>query len=362
MPHEEQNEWPSFEAVLRNVAQDSPTARALETAPLVEELSTNSDEDRVDEQDVDEQVVVTLADAESERSSSILPEPLSPLEIDTSNIRSLLKQRASESFDTGTILDAPTTTEALAPLPPSGFDVEELDVDELEPFDLSSYAPQTPGTEVPDAYALSMEVFDDLGTITELDFGGSRSHADYDIEQVGFDSIAAADVIETHLNELIRLGYEEPSNVVALRPDTPTATNTSGPVDGPELDERTGAVGLTEVHKTEEREETKPDPWEHMRSADENKETGFWATRTKFFSSDERKRKKAARRAESNSAVQQAGDVTFDQACPNCGSDCQVDLDDPIGRRVHVSCPECQHMWHTPYLVNEVEAVDERTG
>jgi predicted Zn finger-like uncharacterized protein len=103
-------------------------------------------------------------------------------------------------------------------------------------------------------------------------------------------------------------------------------------------------------------EET-PDPWEHMRpdEADTTK-TGFWANRPKFFGGDDRKRKKAERKAAQQTAPEPATELFFDRACPNCGAECQVDLEDPIGRRVHVSCPACQHMWHTPYVTETREA------
>ena len=90
-----------------------------------------------------------------------------------------------------------------------------------------------------------------------------------------------------------------------------------------------------------------------MRPSEETKVEGFW---TKLFGGEERKRAKAQRLAKKDADANPAPAQTpsevegaFDTSCPNCGSQCQVDLDDPIGRRVHVSCPDCDHMWNTPY-------------
>jgi len=93
-----------------------------------------------------------------------------------------------------------------------------------------------------------------------------------------------------------------------------------------------------------------------MRPDEEPSAKSLWTRRPKFFGGDERKRRKAERRetathvAEPEDRGAAQFEIAFDSECPNCGDECQVDLDDPIGRRVHVSCPSCDHMWFTPYI------------
>ncbi len=208
-----------------------------------------------------------------------------------------------------------------------------------------------------------------------------------------FDSVATANAIEGELNELSDLSALEPDfslndepsvdtfdldNVVPIRPEpspndesadsandllnsnwlNPTdgaATPLSHAADGPPPARvaQTGWVGLEAVQpELEKVADDVADPWAHMRPTDEPKSEGFLA---KIFGGDERRRARARRRAKEVSesepnSYEADADVAFDSACPNCGGECQVDLDDPIGRRVHVSCPACDHMWFTPYI------------
>ncbi len=224
------------------------------------------------------------------------------------------------------------------------------------------------------------------------------SESSEEIEHAGgeFDSIATANAIEGELNELSDLTAlesddlatdEEPSvelfsmdNVIPIRPDASddagsdndgpssdwlnphegAATPLSHALDGPPPARvsQTGWVGLENVQPepAEEPEEVKVnDPWAHMRPNEEPRSEGLLA---KIFGGEERKRAKARRRAqeqgepESNTEEADA-ELVFDPTCPNCGGECQVDLDDPIGRRVHVSCPSCDHMWFTPYIESQ---------
>lgn len=185
-----------------------------------------------------------------------------------------------------------------------------------------------------------------------------------------FDSVATANAIEGELNELNDLlpdfSIEEPDvdeseNSLYLDNVVPLRTTSETVADGPPQTRvsHTGWVGLDEVVQqvVPAKEATvEADPWAHMRPTEQPAQEGFWA---KVFGGEERKRAKARRRQAEQSLVDEAvptaeaGEVAFDTACPNCGGECQLDLDDPIGRRVHVSCPACDHMWITPYLESE---------
>lgn len=184
-----------------------------------------------------------------------------------------------------------------------------------------------------------------------------------------FDSVAAAEEIEDHLDSL--LSFEDPESeealarVIPLRPDgdpvEPVGFDEE-PIDDQWQEEpaepeqeapkkgRTGWVSLPP-----EVESKAPDPWAHMRPVEEPKKKGFWANRPKFFGGSERRNARAKREEAVDEEIFTDADVgiSYDKGCPNCGDECKVDLDDPIGRRVHVSCPSCKHMWHTPYILEE---------
>lgn len=211
-----------------------------------------------------------------------------------------------------------------------------------------------------------------------------------------FDSVAAATEIESDLDSLIGLDIEDETeapigNVIPLRPhieiddsvediaveDIPfeSATDISFETHSEETDAfqsmADDAAAPVEEVSTEtdftpantgwvslppEAPSNAPDPWAHMRPTEEPKKQGFWASRPKFFGGDERRRRKAERLAsdeDPNTLDDNQVGISYDKSCPNCGDECQVDLDDPVGRRVHVSCPSCQHMWHTPYTIEE---------
>ncbi len=284
-------------------------------------------------------------------------------------------------------------------------DVADLEVDDLElPHtpELPDSVTNVPGIELPGMESAPVEVFDDLApmSMTGLDDVPKFEEDDSTFENPGldlfdlnddsdtieqerlalhgedlyevsdFDSIAAADAIETDLDQLIGIDGETPElisvesdsgesdNVIPLRPDidmdqAPAAPEQQSPVasEGPLLTGGTGWVALAPEPASQA-----PDPWADMRPTEEPKKTGFWANRPKFFGGDERRRRKSERRETEVEPLQQAVDVTFDKECPRCGSECQVDLDDPIGRRVHVSCPSCQNIWYTPYILEDSQA------
>lgn len=460
MPHDEQYDWPSFETVLRDVATSDAVAEnyGLEIVESIEVPQPPSP-----------QLEATAPTAEAEQAAEaasgydidllpadLLPEPLAPVDFDTSSVRALLEPigtTPAEPFELDAL--APLTPEAdeteiaepaaiAEPTPPEPSVFDELDdvtfaPEPFEPesvfdlaFDADAHAPaaeapdeppvlqEVGGIEIPTETS-STEVFDDLGIEGEIslddlpvfaDVDEDTSEATFDDSEIGdlpsgavfeldadvidetFDSVATANAIEGELNELNELSAlatpfdsvldpevepvdtetpeaEDPfalNNVIPLRPEqadtealdplgnsewlNPVDTS---PPDGPPATRvsHTGWVGLDATTEEQETPESDPDPWAYMRPSEEPKSEGFWA---KIFGGDERKRARARRMAKKNeedttTAEPQAdADASFDRACPNCGADCVVDLDDPIGRRVHVSCPECDHMWNTPYL------------
>ena len=265
---------------------------------------------------------------------------------------------------------------------PSGavFELDADTIDRVEPdfvtpsidlFDLqdSSDSVEAERIETYGADLYNSELFDD-----------SRG----DQADDNFDSIATANAIEGELNELSDMTALEPDfdiddsaadgvelfnldNVVPIRPDAnePIETEPSSdwlnPLDSsahegpsPTRVSHTGWVSLEADQEPAVEAKQDPDPWAHMRPTEEPKAEGFWG---KIFGGDERKRAKARRLAQKDAETDErteeaSGDVehSFDSTCPNCGAECEVDLDDPIGRRVHVSCPSCDHMWNTPYI------------
>jgi|GEM_PF-6453148 len=250
-------------------------------------------------------------------------------------------------------------------------DVDDLQIDDLNAPDapeLPQSVTSVPGIELPGDSSAPIEIFDDLAPMNmqgledtpsfepESDTFDSPGLDLFDLnddsnaieqerialhgeglyeQDTGFDSIAAADEIETDLDQLIGLGDEaEPDNVIPLRPEIDIAeTATSSESSPMDLDGLSLASGTDWVALAPEPASQASDPWADMRPTEEPKKTGFWANRPKFFGGDERRRRKAERRETEGEALDQAVDVTFDKECPRCGSECQVDLDDPIGRR-----------------------------
>ncbi len=164
-----------------------------------------------------------------------------------------------------------------------------------------------------------------------------------DVIEPQFDSVATADAIEDELQDLFALDQvDDSADVVPLHASSD---------DFPEA-----VVGLDDAFDPDAEAEplhqwvgvgddAPEDPWAYMRP-DEGSEakSGFWASRPKFFGGDERKRRKAARKAAEAEPVEVAGPT-----CPNCGEEGRVDLDDPVGGKVHASCNSCDHVWSESY-------------
>ena len=414
MPQTEHNEWPTFNTVLRDVDTPEPNSDVVVAEPG---LSVQVEEDPAS----------VLAPSFCD---DLLPEPLAPIDIDTSAVRALLlapSSTADEEFDLRALdpLDPP---EVLGPLetedhldtastfePPSVFDLAFTD-DEVTPLETSDEislysAPQfandtTPAIEdIPSGavfeldeatIAATEEAVSDTFTTPAIDLFDLLATDDDTDQSNGFDSIATANAIEGELNALSDLtaletdfviGVDDTSsepadldNVIPIRPaqstddenvdavrdlsnnewaeptDSPAAPLSHAAPDGQQAARvsQTGWVGLEpeQAETTPQVEDKIADPWAHMRPTDEPQSVGLLA---KIFGGEERRQAKARRRAKER-AEAESGELNteaepdFDSACPNCGGECQVDLDDPIGRRMHVSCPSCDHMWFTPYV------------
>lgn len=121
MPQEEQSDWPSFETVLREVAPDSPTVRDRQTRRTETDTSPapapDSDSDAGGSEEAGSDTVVVEVPE--------IPELSEPLDLDTSSIRELLKQRTSTSS-----FGLTEDLAALEPLP------DVLDLDNPSPGDL----------------------------------------------------------------------------------------------------------------------------------------------------------------------------------------------------------------------------------
>ena len=87
------------------------------------------------------------------------------------------------------------------------------------------------------------------------------------------------------------------------------------------------------------------DPWAHMRPVDEPKKKRWWSG----IFGDGSKKSKSDELVAQQEEIDAAVNLSIDTVCPECGSEGHVDLDDPIGRRVHLSCTACRTEWHTPY-------------
>ena len=121
MPQEEQSDWPSFETVLREVAPTSPSIR---DRPGKDKPADPTPAPAPAPEDNDDGEIIG-ADDGNVSDAADLPELSDPLDLDTSSIRELLKQRTSPSS-----FESSPELAALEPLP------EVLDLDNPAPGDL----------------------------------------------------------------------------------------------------------------------------------------------------------------------------------------------------------------------------------
>ena len=254
-----------------------------------------------------------------------------PVEVDGYRPRGLLDDQPTDVGDAPATIDLSGIDETI---PQNPFDEPGRDL-----FDLTSDNPEYTPAEF-DSVAAADEIEQDLDNL--IDFKTASSETDFEESSTqGFDSF-----------EPISFDSEAPASdadVIPLRPELDhPQTDELG--SGAPLPQETGWVSLgdapTEAPPAE-------DPWAYMRPSEEPKKQGFWSS---LFGGDDRRRKRAQMRAQELSALESELGPYFDQDCPSCGSQCQVDFDDPVGRRVHASCPACKHVWATPYLDDQSQA------
>ena len=174
-----------------------------------------------------------------------------------------------------------------------------------------------------------------------------------------FNSVATAQAIEGDLEDLDSLD-ENLAEVVPFdtnRPGVELELDTAGqgdplaPIEADSRKVQYAELIDEEVETPAWRQIEDPsktnteDPWAHMRPVEEPKKKRWWGG---IFGNGSKKSKSdemVAQEEEIDAAV----NLSIDTVCPECGSDGHVDLDDPIGRRVHLSCTACRTEWHTPY-------------
>lgn len=84
----------------------------------------------------------------------------------------------------------------------------------------------------------------------------------------------------------------------------------------------------------------KADSWEYLRPGeDDTVKSGRFSRRPKFFGGAERKARKAERK-QAEAKAELTG-----PPCPKCDSPGRIDLNDPVGGKIHCSCLECDHVW-----------------
>jgi hypothetical protein len=267
-------------------------------------------------------------------------------------------------------------TPTLLSFEPSSFETpdfaeESISMDWAEVTD-SNEATSDPGAVFsfePDASDIAASAAMDAPVPAEEDFtstqwsmGGDEAVAD---NVTNFDSVATADAIESDLQDLFALDQSvSEENFDAFMGDAAAPVNDAPVADVVPLHpvndgKGEAAFGLDAVFDPEaetvddslqswvgiqDDEDTREDPWAYMRPDEaEDVKGGFWSSRPKFFGGNERKAKKAAR--QQAAAQQEMRSNQTGPTCPNCSEIGQIDLDDPVGGKIHASCQHCGHVW-----------------
>ncbi len=396
MTFEESTEWPSFDEVLA-AARSATVPTPIGSAPLPAPLPPSA----VYDVDLDELLSPNgLSPADRDALSQAL-EPLPEIEVDDldpSHMGDVEEIDVPvEPFDDPAVLAGSLDIEPFSPLPEP---VDTSEVDELD-WSVVSWADGSGSTETelpeapiaePIVEPLVFEVEpDDLGEpeaqpfTTEwltaepetstldapappVDLGDPVPDAIDNVTEIpSFDSVATADAIENDLNDLfaftdddaptpdlgdwdieesaIEADFPEeigsPDNVVQLHDVEETTNDLYG------LDADTVHTPDSSCFVTVALNEEKEDPWAHMRPDEfSDVKTGFWANRPRFFGGDERKRRRAQRKEVETQLEARSGIVP---TCPSCGAAGRVDLDDPVGHKLHASCESCDHVWTESY-------------
>ncbi len=271
-------------------------------------------------------------------------------------------------------LSPPPITEEVTPVTDSGeaggvfeFDTDEIEADAEVEVEFVPVSTAADDQDVPiDSVATADEIEDDLQELFSMVEVDETEASEMEIEE---QTEAPADA--TELASLEALGVdqsdtdlrddamtqglaaaveavsgeaEQPDNVVPLHPDPVDYTDDVVGLDGvfdpgrPQPVEQPAAAA--QFVGVDEDEPDGDDKWDYLRPGDDEGVAGsFWSKRPKFFGGDERKAKKAARRQA------EEDQILTGPPCPKCGAPGHVDLDDPIGGKLHLSCHKCDHVW-----------------
>ena len=340
---------------------DTSALEPLAPAPDVHDLAESADVLPISEPDADAGSVFDAPALAAE------PMTFEPVEVETPN----LDPMAFETIEPAP--PAPMETPGFEPMvfDTPDFATEEVSMDWAEsPIDgaLAQDPPFTgdePGSVIAFDPPAAGTVGETAEEFTSTDWStGVEPSTEMDAEDGNFDSVATADAIESDLQDLFALDQSvSEDNFSAFMGDS--AVDDDAPVadvvplhpttdDGNEEVFRLDAVFDPAAPVDEEpiqawvgiqdEEETREDPWAYMRPDEaEDIKGGFWANRPKFFGGAERKAKKAAR--QQAAAAQEMRSDIAGPTCPNCNEIGQVDLDDPVGGKIHASCQNCGHVW-----------------
>ena len=321
----------------------------------------------VETPNLDPMAFETIEPIEDAPAATFEPMTFEPVEVETPN----LDPMAFESIEPAP--PAPMETPGFEPMvfDTPDFATEEVSMDWAEsPIDGAlaqdpSFTGDEPGSVIAFDPPAAGTVGETAEEFTSTDWStGVEPSTEMDAEDGNFDSVATADAIESDLQDLFALDQSvSEDNFSAFMGDS--AVDDDAPVADvvplhPTTDDGNEEVfGLDAVFDPaapveeepiqawvgiQDEEETREDPWAYMRPDEaEDIKGGFWANRPKFFGGAERKAKKAAR--QQAAAAQEMRSDIAGPTCPNCNEIGQVDLDDPVGGKIHASCQNCGHVW-----------------
>lgn len=409
MTDQDQREWPTFGDILTELNSLGQLSATLAGGSLSSEsswardtaaqITSSSNAPSLEFADTLVETEDALEDEDESDESVLLPDHLPPAEIDTTVLEDSPVSSPSTPIGPDNL-----DTSALEPLEP--FDADSnpeeghADIDSREgeetpvELDAAEFAPSTTLFDQDVAEAPSASFAGGIDPITgEIDWSGTEWDDDDDsgesvahdgelhggivfpftaalettdsgVDTVpespepSFDSVATADAIEHDLQDLFDIDQvpKENDNVVPLHPSSDDHSDQVVGLDTA-FEHDTDHEPLQQWVGIDPSEIGPKDPWAHMRPTDDESKTGFWATRSKFFGGDERKAKKKARaEAGPTDRMDRESPGTDDNGaesnpypCPSCKARGQVDLEDSMGKRVHLSCESCGQVWAQAY-------------
>ena len=91
------------------------------------------------------------------------------------------------------------------------------------------------------------------------------------------------------------------------------------------------------------------DPWAYMRPEEETN-SGWWANRPRFLGG--KGKHPSGEAAEQVPPPIAFPGLSYDNECPSCGEEGNLEKDDPLAREVHLHCESCKNKWHTQYDID----------